>query len=232
MIIFLNRIDAGRRLAKKLLGYAGQSDVLVLAIPRGGVPVGFEVASELRVPLDVFVVRKLGVPRHEELAFGAIATGGIRVLDAQIVESLGISDLDIRRITTREKQELDRREHAYRGGRPALHLSGKTVILVDDGIATGASTLAAITALRELNPSRIVLATPVAPASSCRRIRQEVDDFVCLEMPETFYAIGQFYEDFSQVSDEEVATLMHLNAEHCAENSAAAHPGIRNGAHA
>jgi putative phosphoribosyl transferase len=228
-MIFLDRVDAGRKLGKKLEAYAGRNDVLVLGIPRGGVPVAFQVATELGVPLDVFVVRKLGVPSHEELAFGAIATGGIRVLDAQIVEEVGISELEIELITAKEKQELNRRESVYRGGRPPLHPQGKTVILVDDGIATGASTLAAITALRVLKPARIVLAAPIAPASTCRRLRREVDDLVCLDTPEAFFAIGQFYEDFSQVSDEEVTSLIQLNVEQRAHEVSAARQSIRKG---
>lgn len=226
---FIDRIDAGIRLAKKLEAYARRKDVLVLGIPRGGVPVAFQVANELRAPLDVFVVRKLGVPSHEELAFGAIATGGIRVLDPQIVEEVGISDREIERIAATEKQELNRRERVYRGGRAALNLESKTVILVDDGIATGASTLAAITALRELKPARIVLAAPVAPASTCKRLRREVDEVVCLDTPESFFAIGQFYEDFSQVSDEDVTSLLQLNAEQCAQEASATRASIRKG---
>ncbi len=228
---FLNRVDAGRRLAKKLDAYAGQGDVLVLGIPRGGVPVAFQVATELGAPLDVFVVRKLGVPSHEELAFGAIASGEIRVLDAQIVESMGISELEIEQIAAKERQELNRRERVYRGGHPPLNLEGRTVILVDDGIATGASTLAAITALRGLKPARIVLAVPIAPASTCRRLQREVDDLVCLDTPETFYAIGQFYEDFSQVSDEEVTNLLQLNGKKRAHGAAATRQSIGKGVH-
>ncbi len=230
-MIFLNRDDAGSRLAKELHAYAGRNDVLVLGIPRGGVPVAFQVAAELVVPLDVFVVRKLGTPAQPELAFGAIASGGIRILDAQIVESMGISEAEIERITAEESKELDRRERAYRGGRAPLNIRNKTVILVDDGIATGASTRAAIAALRELKPAKIVLAAPVAPASTCRHLRQEVDYFVCLETPEPFYAIGAFYEDFSQVSDEEVTTLLRLNNEQCGHQVAAAAHATRKGAH-
>jgi putative phosphoribosyl transferase len=218
---FLNRIDAGRKLAKKLEPYAKKEGVLVLGIPRSGVPVAFQVAAELGVALDVFVVRKLGVPFHEELAFGAIASGGIRVLDAQIVESTGISDFEIELVAANEWQELSRRERLYRGGRAPHDLKGKTVILVDDGIATGASTLAAITALREMKPAAIVLAAPVAPASTCRRLRPEVDDLICLDTPEPFHAIGEFYEDFSQVSDEQVTNLVRLNnQERCHEDNA------------
>jgi putative phosphoribosyl transferase len=230
-MIFLNRIDAGQRLAKVLDAYAGREDVLVLGIPRGGVPVAFQVAAALEAPLDVFVVRKLGVPSHEELAFGAIATGGIRILDLQIVDSFRISKMEIERIAARERQELSRRERVYRGTRAPLNLTGKTVILVDDGIATGASTLAAITALRKLEPARIVPAAPVAPASVCGHLRREVDDFVCLYTPKIFFAIGQFYEDFSQVSDEEVTSLLRLNAEQCANGNVAARQSIHEGTH-
>jgi putative phosphoribosyl transferase len=228
---FLNRIDAGRKLAKKLEPYAKQEGVVVLGIPRGGVPVAFQVAAELGVPLDVFVVRKLGVPFHEELAFGAIATGGIRILDAQIVESTGISDFEIELIAAKEWQELNRRERVYRGGRAPLNLKGKTVILVDDGIATGASTLAAITALREMKPASIVLAAPVAPASTCRRLRREVDDLICLDTHEPFYAIGEFYEDFSQVSDEQVTNLLQLNNQERSHEVAANRRSTRKGVH-
>jgi len=230
-MIFVDRIDAGSKLAKALETYAGRKDVLILGIPRGGVPVAFQVASELEVPLDVFVVRKLGVPSHEELAFGAIASGGTRVLDAQIVEEIGISEIEIERIAAKETQELNRRESVYRGGRPPLNLEGKTVILVDDGIATGASTLAAITALRRLKPARIVLAAPIAPASICNRLRREVDDLVCLDTPKAFFAIGQFYKDFSQVSDEEVTSLLQLNAEQRAYDLGSIRDSIRKGIH-
>jgi len=228
-MIFLNRVDAGRRLARKLGTYAGRKDIFVLGIPRGGVPVAFQVAAELGAQLDVFVVRKLGVPARQELAFGAIATGGIRVFDAEIVEEAGISDLEIELIAAKEKKELDRRERVYRGERPPLILAGKTVILVDDGIATGASTLAAIVALRQFKPASIVLAVPIAPASTCRQLRPEIDDLICLHTPETFYAIGEFYEDFSQVSDEEVTTLLQRNVEQRVHEVATARPTIRRG---
>ena len=228
---FTDRIDAGRRLAKKLESYASRKDVIVLGIPRGGVPVAFQVANELAVPLDVFVVRKLGVPSHKELAFGAIASGGIRVLDSQIVDEVGISEVQIELISAEERQELNRRESVYRGGRSPLKLEGKTVILVDDGIATGASTRAAIAALRRLKPGMIVLAAPVAPASTCKRLRREVDDLVCLDTPESFFAIGQFYDDFSQVSDAEVTSLLHLSAERRAYEASERHESARKGAH-
>jgi putative phosphoribosyl transferase len=226
---FLNRVDAGRRLAKKLDAYRGRRDVLVLGIPRGGVPVAFQVAAELGAPLDVFVVRKLGVPGHEELAFGAIATRGIRVVDAQIVEEAGISDLEIELIAAKERQELERRERVYRGRRPSLNLEGKTVILVDDGIATGASMRAAIIALRQLEPASIVLAVPIAPAATCMRLRSEVDDLICLDTPETFYAIGEFYDDFSQVSDEQVTVLLQRNVEQRSQEVAITRRGIWKG---
>jgi putative phosphoribosyl transferase len=192
-----------------LLGdYANRNDVIVLGIPRGGVPVAFEVAAALKAPLDVFISRKLGVPWQEELAFGAVASGGVRILDADIVEALGISDSEIERITATVKREVERRERAYRGGRPPLEVERFTVILVDDGIATGASMRAAIGALRQLKPARLVVAVPVAPVTTCNRLRREVDQLVCVHMPESFMAIGQFYEDFSQVTDAEVSDLL------------------------
>jgi putative phosphoribosyl transferase len=207
-MIFNDRTEAGQELARHLTKYANRPDVIVLGVPRGGVPVAFEVAKALGEPLDVFVLRKLGVPGHEELAFGAIGSGGIRVLDSDIVRRLGLSTFVIERVTTAEKQELRRRERAYRGGRPPLDVSGLIVILVDDGIATGSSIRAAIRALRQMKPARIVIATPVAPASTCDRLRFEVDELICAEMPEPFYGVGQFYADFSEVSDEEVNDLL------------------------
>ncbi len=207
-MIFTNRTEAGRQLARLLVKYANRPDVIVLGVPRGGVPVAFEVAAALKAPLDIFVLRKLGVPGHEELAFGAIASRGVRVLDSDVIKGLGLSQLDIELVTAEEKQELQRRERTYRGGRPALDLQGLIVILVDDGIATGSSIRAAIRAIRQMNPARVVIATPVAPASTCDRLRSEVDELVCAETPEYFYGVGQFYEDFSQVSDEEVKELL------------------------
>jgi putative phosphoribosyl transferase len=208
-MVFLNRAEAGRELLKRLAAYENRRDVLVLGIPRGGVPVAFEVASGLHALLDVFIVRKLGVPGREELAFGAIASGGIRFLDTEIVEVVGISDAQIERITTKERQELDRRERAYRGGRTPLAVEGQTVILVDDGIATGSSVQVAITALRQMKPCWLVVAVPVAQISAYRRLRREVDDLICVHMPPSFRAIGEFYEDFSQVSDQTVTDLLH-----------------------
>ena len=207
-MIFANRTEAGRKLALRLKQYANRGDVIVLGAPRGGVPVAFEVATELRAPLDVFMLRKLGVPGHEEFAFGAIASGGVRILDTDTVERLGLTNAVIERVTATEERELERRERAYRGGSPPLNVIGRTVILVDDGIATGASMRAAIRALRHMNPARIVIAVPVAPAATCKQLLAEVDVLVCLEMPEPFFGVGQFYDDFSQVSDEEVKDLL------------------------
>jgi len=207
-MIFADRTEAGRLLARHLNSYADREDVIVLGVPRGGIPVAFEVATALRVPFDIFVLRKLGVPGHEELAFGAIASGGVRILDRSTIGALGLTIRDIARVTKDEQRELERREHAYRGARPPLDVNGLTVILVDDGIATGSSMRAAIRALRQMNPAVLVLATPVAPRATCDRLRAEVDELVCLETPEPFYGVGQFYDDFSQVSDEEVTRLL------------------------
>lgn len=195
-------------LAAKLAALKGRNDVIVLGIPRGGVPVAFEVARALGVPLDVFVLRKLGVPEHEELAFGAIASEGVRVLDREIIEGLDISDLDIELVTAAETKELERREHVYRGDRPPLNVEGHTVIVVDDGIATGSSMRAAIQALRQMKPKRLVVAVPVMPGSTFNRLRHEVDELICVDKPELFYGVGQFYGDFSQVSDDEVKELL------------------------
>lgn len=219
-MIFANRTEAGQELAQRLKRYTDRDDVLVLGAPRGGVPVAFEIASTLRVPLDVFVLRKLGVPGREELALGAIASGGVRVLDRDTIEGLGITRLEIEQVTQAERQELERRERAYRAGRPPLEVSEMTVILVDDGIATGSSMYAAIRALRQMNPAQIVLAVPVAPPATCHRLLLEVDQLVCLEMPERFYGVGQFYRDFSQVSDEEVTELLNRASRQHAERPA------------
>ena len=201
---FRNRTEAGRALARVLSRYAGRDDVVVLALPRGGVPVAYEVAKELGAPLDVFLVRKLGVPGHEELAMGAIASGGVLVLDDGVVRWLGISEDQIQKTLARELDELRRREAAYREGRPLPDLKGKTVILVDDGLATGASMQAAARAVRRHDPARIVVAVPVASRATCDQFREEVDEVVCAVTPAPFYAVGNWYEDFSQTSDEEV----------------------------
>lgn len=211
MTIFTDRVEAGRMLAERMKAYAMRKDVTVLGIPRGGIPVAFEIAEALGAPLDVFVARKLGVPGQEELAFGAIASGGVRVLDAEIIGALGISEADIEEVTVRERRELERRERLYRGAKAPLDVVGRTVILVDDGIATGSSIRAAIAALRHLQPARLIVAAPVAPLATCARLRQEVDDLVCVDTPKSFRAIGEFYEDFSQVTDQEVTGLLRRN---------------------
>jgi predicted phosphoribosyltransferase len=216
-MIFRDRTEAGRRLTWGLRKYANREDVIVLAVPRGGVPVAFEVARTLRVPLDVFVVRKLGVPDHEEIAFGAIASGGVRVLDFNLIDGLGISELDIELVTAAGKKELQRCERAYRSGRPPLALKGLTVILVDDGIATGSSMRAAISGLRQMNPRHIVVAVPVAPPAACSGLKPEVDELVCLGMPESFSGVGRFYLDCSPVTDEEVNDLLQRAAQPLAE---------------
>ena len=205
---FRNRQEAGREVAPRLGKYGNREDVLVLGLPRGGVPVAYEVATALEVPLDIFVLRKLGVPGHEELAFGAIGSGGVRILNADVVDRLGISELEVAAVTQEETKELERRETRYRGSRPPLDVRGRTVILVDDGIATGASIRAAIHAIRKMRPAAIVVATPVAPRATCNLLRREVDELVCAESPEPFYGVGQFYQDFSAVSDEEVVALL------------------------
>jgi putative phosphoribosyl transferase len=207
-MIFKNREDAGRQLAKQLGEYANREDVTVLGIPRGGVTVAFEVAQALHAPLDIFLSRKLGVPGHEELAFGAIAAGDGRYLDEQVIRAAGISEQQIERITQQVKETLQQRAVLYRGSRPPLQLAGRTVILVDDGIATGASVYAAINALRQMKPGKLVVAVPVAPASTCAWLRTLVDQLICLDEPEKFYAVGQFYESFTQVADEEVKELL------------------------
>lgn len=213
-MIFANRSEAGRSLAWHLTKYANRYDVIVMGIPRGGVPVAFEIAEALHVPLDVFLLRKLGVPGDEEFAFGAIASGGVRVLDREIIRGLRLSALDVKTVTAREEEELKRREIAYRGDRPAPSVAGQIVILVDDGIATGASLLAGIRALRQLRPAKIIVAVPVAPREAIERLAYEVDEVVCVATPHPFRAVGLFYDDFSQVSDEEVLQLLtvHLQA--------------------
>jgi predicted phosphoribosyltransferase len=206
--LFRDRREAGRLLAERLKAYANRPDVLVLALPRGGVPVAYEVARGLGAPLDVFIVRKLGIPGYEELAMGAVASGGVRVLNDQIVERLGIPDHLIDDVAAREQQELSRRERLYRGGRPPPDVRGRTVILVHDGLATGATMHAAIHGLRQQEPARIVVAVPTASRETCEEMRAEVDDVVCAITPEPFHAVGLWYQDFSQTTDEEVRDLL------------------------
>lgn len=208
MTLFRNRAEAGQILAQRLKPIVPDEDTIVLALPRGGVPVGFEVAQMLPADLDVFLVRKLGVPGHEELAMGAIAGGGIRVLNEPLIRELGISDALVERITALEQDEILRREHRYRDGHPALPVTGRTAILVDDGLATGATMLAAVQALRTQEPARILVGVPVAPAETCEAFRHHVDHIICVETPPQFYGVGMWYQDFSQTSDAEVRELL------------------------
>jgi putative phosphoribosyl transferase len=205
---FFNRTEAGQNLAENLSTYANRDDVLILALPRGGVPVGAEVAKRLNAPLDLFVVRKLGLPDRPELAMGAIATGGVRVTNRDVVNLLGVPDIVINAVAAQEQEELARRERMYRDDLPPPEVKGKTVILVDDGIATGSTMLAAVAALRQLDAARIVVAAPVIAGSTYYQIRRAADDVATLIVPENFYAVGQWYEDFLQTSDEEVRALI------------------------
>jgi len=205
---FSNRTEAGRLLAEKLVKYAGRADVIVLGLPRGGVPVAYEVAKRLGVPLDVFIVRKLGVPGFEELAVGAIASGGVRVLNQDVMRALPNAEATIESVTARETAELERREQSYRDGRPAPELRDRVVILVDDGLATGATMRAAVKALRHRGAAKIVVAVPVGPPDTCREFEGEADETICASVPEFFQAVGQYYEDFSQTSDDEVRELL------------------------
>jgi predicted phosphoribosyltransferase len=205
---FRDRRDAGKQLAEKLKAYTNRPEVLVLALPRGGVPVAFEVAQALHAPLDIFLVRKLGVPGHEELAMGAIASGGVRVLNEEVVHTLGIHEQTIERVAAAEQHTLEERERAYRGERPRPVVRGRTVLLVDDGLATGATMRAAVVALRQQEPKRIVVAVPVAAVDTCEEFRAEVDEIVCAVTPEQFVAVGLWYQDFSQTTDEEVRELL------------------------
>ena len=222
-MIFHDRSEAGKFLARRLAHYAGQPDLLVLALPRGGVPVAFEVAKGLEAPLDVFLVRKLGVPGHEELAMGAIASGGVVVLNEEMLGGLGIPDYMIQNVAERELQELKRREDVYRADLPEIDVHGRTVILVDDGLATGSTMRAAAQALRKQSPKRLIVAVPVGAPDTCDEFRCETDEVICAVAPEEFHAVGLWYEDFSQTSDEEVQWLLEEAARwapaHTAEQS-------------
>jgi predicted phosphoribosyltransferase len=209
--LFRNRADAGKRLAEELKGFAG-GQTLVLGLPRGGVPVAYEVARALGAPLDVFVVRKLGLPGREELAIGAIATGDVRVLNEELVRELGISAPLLEAVTAREREELQRRERLFRESRPASEIRGRTVIVVDDGLATGATMLSAVLALRKQEPARIVVAVPVGSFEACSALRAKADRLVCLYKPDPFFAVGIWYRDFSQTSDQEVRELLRRAA--------------------
>jgi len=215
--VFASRRNAGEILATKLIKYGNRLDVIVLGLPRGGVPVAYEVSCTLNAPLDVFMVRKLGVPGEEELAFGAIATGGVRVLNKDLIEILGISENMINAITRQEQKELKRRERLYRGDRLGLTVQGRVVIVVDDGLATGSSMRAALVALRQMQPSWLTIAVPVGAPATCDEFRGAADEVICVITPDLFQAVGEWYEDFSQTGDEEVRGLLQSAAVH--ENS-------------
>jgi putative phosphoribosyl transferase len=210
---FRDRTEAGRVLAEKLSSYQGRGDVAVLALPRGGLPVAFEIAAALKAPLDVFVVRKLGVPGHEELAMGAIASGGVRVVNESVVRDLRIEQSVIESVAESEQRELRRRESSYRGRRDPTKLDGRTVILVDDGMATGSTMRAAIDAVKKHRPNKVVVAVPTAAASTCEELAEEVDELVCAMTPEPYYAVGAWYEDFPQLSDDEVRRILEEAAD-------------------
>lgn len=212
-MLFRNRAEAGRMLAEKLLQYRDAEDVLVLALPRGGVPIAFEVARSIHAPLDVLVVRKLGAPGEEELAIGAIAPAGVRIINHLVVQALGISMEQLDAITEKEQRELERRERLYRDNRPSLEVQGRRVILIDDGLATGSSMRAAVFSLRQQNAAKVIVAVPVAASSTCDEFRSEVDEMICAATPQPFLAVGQWYQDFSQTTDEEVRALLRQAAE-------------------
>ena len=224
---FRDRSEAGRRVAERLRHFRGREDAVVLGLPRGGVPVAYEVARELGVPLDVYVVRKLGLPGHEELAFGAIATGGVRVLNKELIERLHMPAEWIDAIDAKERRELERRERVYRGERPPTDLAGRTVILVDDGLATGSTMLAAVEAVRQDDPARVVVAVPVAAPEVCRALQEVADEAVCVATPQPMRAVGLWYDDFSQTSDEEVRELLAKAASAAADPGAAGEPRPR-----
>lgn len=212
-MLFRDRIEAGQKLGQKLKTYANREDVIVLGLPRGGVPVAFEVAKALNAPLDVFLVRKLGVPNQQELAMGAIASGGVRILNRKIIEKLNISEEEIARTAAREQRELERREDAYRGDRPPLDLSDRIVILVDDGLATGATMHAAAIAIAKKQPQRMIATVPVSAREVCNEFRIEVDEIICAETPRPFIAVGLWYRNFDQTSDAQVQNLLQIAAE-------------------
>ena len=206
--IFIDRRDAGRRLAGAIADKGIRDHLLVLGLPRGGIPVAYEVAKELKAPLDVWLVRKLGVPGHEELAMGALASGGARILNDDVVRSIGVRPEGVKAVVTKELKELQRRERQYRGDRPLPVIEDKTVIVVDDGLATGASMKAALKALRSQNPSRLIVAVPVGAPDMCRALSREADEVICLLQPKFFNAVGNWYQDFSQTTDQQVQELL------------------------
>lgn len=215
--IFKDRADGGKKLAQELSPYSDRSNVVVLGLPRGGVPVAYEVAKELDAPLDVFIVRKLGVPGHEELAMGAIASGGVSVLNDEVVKGVNLSEDDIDQVARREREELERRERAYRGERPGVALQNKIVLLVDDGLATGASMRAAVKGVREHGPEKIIVAVPTAPPETCEAFNDLADEAICLETPTPFIGVGAWYEDFPQTKDEEVKEILEMASERVAQ---------------
>jgi putative phosphoribosyl transferase len=219
---FTDRRHAGRELASRLAAFAGREDVIVLALPRGGVPVGYEVASALGVPMDVFLVRKLGTPGHRELAMGAIASGGIRVLNEDVVQWYGVSEAAIEQVVLEEQQELQRRERAYRDDRPGPDLSNRIVILIDDGLATGSTMRAAAQAVRAHRPARIIIAVPVGAPQTCAELATVADEVICARTPEAFSAVGQWYLDFDQTEDDEVRQLLQKSI-----SAPGAHRGVR-----
>ena len=207
-IPYADRVEAGEELARHLRRYAGRAGVIVLGLPRGGVPVAATVAGVLGAPLDVFVVRKLGVPGHHELAMGAIASGGAQVLNYALIDRLGIAPLMVATVIAEEEKELARRERLYRHERPPLHLSGQTVILIDDGLATGSTMLAAVKAVRELSPGRVVVAVPIGSLEACRHLEQFADEVICARMPPNLVAVGLWYLDFAPTTDDDVCRLL------------------------
>jgi putative phosphoribosyl transferase len=211
-MLFRDRKDAGRRLAERLSAYAEQPKLLVLALPRGGVPVALEIALALHAPLDVFLVRKLGVPGHQELAMGALASGGVRVINEEVTKTLDISDDVLDAVSAAEQKELERRERSYRGDQGAVDACGHCVILVDDGLATGSTMRAAVKALRKQCPERIVVAVPVGAVETCSQVRDDADEVVCLNTPDPFFSVGMWYDDFSQTTDDEVRRLLERAA--------------------
>jgi putative phosphoribosyl transferase len=213
MPLYKNRAEAGRKLAQALSDYAGRADVVVLGLPRGGVPVAYEVAKALEAPLDIFIVRKLGVPGQEELAMGAIASGGVRVLNDEVVGGLSISEEEIQSVAEKERAELERRERLYRGERARRDLKNRIAILVDDGLATGASMRAAVNGLRQHNPDKIVVAVPTAPPETCREFEDLADQVICLQTPSPFMGVGAWYADFPQTTDDQVRELLEKAAE-------------------
>lgn len=205
---FANRSEAGRELTRELGGYAGRNDVVILALPRGGVPIAWEIAQALHAPMDIFLVRKLGVPGYEELAMGAIASGGTRVFNESVLSHMRISEEQVEQVTERELAELERREKAFRGDRPPLIVSDRICVLVDDGLATGSTMRAAVGALRKLHPARMVVAVPVAARDTCDEFKELVDEVICLYTPEPFMAVGRWYDDFEQLTDDDVRAYL------------------------